>query len=123
MLSSSHSAKRPFSPPQRTSLASGDGNDESASEAKRGATGATGATADDPTDEVETVDMERWKALYEKPFHKELKVRTRGRFHLEMEQKAQELMTEEPQLPMESIQNALLFKRVTSRKQLLGSLL
>ena len=71
----------------------------------------------------DTVDMEGWKAMYEKPFHKEQKVQYRGRTHIEMEQKAQELMTEEPQLPLESVQNALLFKRVTCRKQLLGSLL
>ena len=61
--------------------------------------------------------------MYEKPFHKELQVKPRGRSHLEMEQLALDQIHEEPQLPIASVQNALLFKRMTSRKQLLGSLL
>lgn len=109
-LSCSHSAKRPFSPPQRRSgVVNGVVNDSS---------NGSGDVAND-----ETVDMEGWKALYEKPFHKELEVRPRGRFHLDMEQLALEQIHEKPQLPLESVQNALLFKRVTSRKQLLGSVL
>ena len=90
-LPCSHNVKRPFSPPKRVK-------------------------------KEEDIDMEGWRALYEKPFHKELEAKPRNRFHNDMIAMAEEERDKEkPQLPLENVQNALVFKRMTTRRQLLGS--
>ena len=93
LLPCSHSVKKPFSPPQRLK-------------------------------KEENVDMEGWRALYEKPFHKEIEVKPRNRFHNDMVEMAEEERDKEkPQLPLENVQNDLVFKRMATRRQLLGSLI
>lgn len=90
-LPCSHTVKRPFTPPKRVK-------------------------------KEEDVDMDGWRALYEQPFHKEVEAKPRNRFHNDMLAVAElEKDKEKPQLPLESVQNALIFKRITTRRQLLGS--
>ena len=69
-------------------------------------------------------DLEGWRALYARPFEKAAAERPRGRMHTEMLRQAEDARgREEPQLPAENAENALLFKRMAARRQLLGGLL
>ena len=70
------------------------------------------------------LDISGWEALYTKPFEKEVEVKSRNRIHNEMIRQAEEAKDKEkPHLPLENVQNALIFKRMRSHRQLLGSLL
>ena len=74
--------------------------------------------------EEKTADLEGWEALYARPFEKTAEVKPRNRIHGEMLRQAEEAKgREKPQLPAESVQNALVFKRMMARRQLLGGLL
>lgn len=121
MLSCSTIARQPFAPPQRRGE-------------KREAHEVEGMIKEEEEEEGEGdvkvkkemtgVDMEGWKALYEKPFHKEIEIKPRNRIHDEMIEMAEEEKdVEKPQLPVGSVQNALVFKRMAARKQLLGGLI
>lgn len=71
-----------------------------------------------------TADLEGWEALYARPFEKTAEVKPRNRIHGEMLRQAEAAKDrEKPQLPAENVQNALVFKRMMARRQLLGGLL
>lgn len=67
------------------------------------------------------LDMEGWIALYSTPFKKEVEIKVRNRFHTDLLHMAEEEKDrEKPHLPVESVQNALVFKRIAARRQLMG---
>lgn len=71
-----------------------------------------------------TLDLEGWKALYDNQFHKPVEYKPRNRFHSELMKEAESAKdTEKPELPLASVQNALVFKRMNTRRQIEGSLL
>ena len=72
----------------------------------------------------EDVDLEGWEALYSQPFAKQIVEKPRNRIHEEMLRQAEEAKDrEKPQLPAGNVSNALVFKRMMARRQLLGGLL
>ena len=117
ILPCSSIVKQPFAPPQRRSE-------------KRSALDNPTTTMVDGDEmmcendiDSKRLDMDGWIAMYEKPFHKELEIKPRNRIHEEMIEVAEEVKDKEkPQLPVTSVQNALIFKRMAARRQLLGGL-
>ena len=75
--------------------------------------------------ETETkLDLEGWVALYSTPFKKDVEIKVRNRFHTDLMHMAEEERDrEKPHLPVENVQNALIFKRMAARRQLMGGVL
>lgn len=70
------------------------------------------------------VDMEGWHSLYDTKYHKAIEYKERNRFHTGLIKAAEEAKdTEKPELPLSNVQNALIFKRMTARRQIMGSVL
>ena len=70
------------------------------------------------------LDLEGWKALYDTQFHKPVEYKPRNRFHAGLMREAENAKdTEKPELPLASVQNALVFKRMSARRQIEGSLM
>lgn len=70
------------------------------------------------------LDVEGWRALYDTTYHKTVEYKERNRFHTGLMREAEEAKdTEKPELPLTNIQNALIFKRMNTRRQLLGNLM
>lgn len=80
-----------------------------------------------PSKRVETekkLDLEGWVALYSTPFKKDVEIKARNRFHTDLMHMAEEERDrEKPHLPVENVKNALIFKRMAARRQLMGGML
>lgn len=77
--------------------------------------------ADHPSTDL---DLEGWKALYDNTFCKTVEFKERNRFHTGLIREAESAKdNEKPELPLRSVQNALMFKRMNTRRQVMGSLL
>lgn len=80
-----------------------------------------------PSKRVETekkLDLEGWVALYSTPFKKDVEIKARNRFHTDLMHMAEEERDrEKPHLPVENVRNALIFKRMAARRQLMGGVL
>ena len=120
ILSCSSTVKQPFAPPQRRN------EKRSTLDTTTMATSMVNGNEMMCGNDIDSkrLDMEGWIAMYEKPFHKELEIKPRNRIHEEMIETAEEVKDKEkPQLPVTSVQNALIFKRMAARRQLLGGLI
>lgn len=72
--------------------------------------------------EKKELDLEGWRALYDTQFHKTVTYKERNRFHTNLIREAEEAKDKEkPELPLSNVQNAMVFKRMCTKRQLVGS--